>query len=719
MLLAACWLWSCTSATAPQLADSRPEISTAVDQQEQGKFAEAEMSWLAIEKKASASKDKSLLNLARYWLVKLYCEQGQYQKAIPLYEEYLTYKDSQRGDDEYRAVSWNQAELGDLYYRSGKWSTAAAHYNQALEEWTKYGRTPETISILHKLALCNWKDSDAPDPALAFEAACKMYDKMLYMPGLKERRWRFDVDAALMLEDYARFLAEKGDKDESQSVSKRASNIWKQLSDLVAAGRANHAFPGTSSAADSSGNGLAAKEEILKQLAERLCHGGRHVEALKIYDTLFEQQVLALNPSRQVDSTVRAALVKAIYRMKEDCLIAGRRFAATEAGSKDKPGGAPGAINNPYWTEFQALKDQQECFDMHQQLCHKYAWAIPNQAALDALKQNQPIIEIGAGTGYWAYLLRQLGVKIAAYDLNPVPSSGNQWHRGAGRSWTTVLSGDETAVRRSSAQTLFLCWPPEVNRCAYNALRLFNGNTVIYVGEGPGGCSGTAEFHNLLARDWDLVGQIEIPQWPGVYDGLYMYMRKRAGAKPAEHVSDLTGQLDRCRATLGADLAKIAEQSHTVIDDLTALLDRGVKVRFVPGPCRAFFDQKSRTINIASSCSSSRKLLAISHEYAHALLNPTAAPSREKISRQQFIERGLEDESDAVIHELVVARELKSAGITLDKSTERLLSAFDDRGSIAVTNFLNNAQNSATDESYVTHFGRWYDEVVKSTGSRR
>ena len=51
-----------------------------------------------------------------------------------------------------------------------------------------------------------------------------------------------------------------------------------------------------------------------------------------------------------------------------------------------------------------------------------YAWAVPSHEALSAIAEASPrgVVEIGAGTGYWAYELRDRGVSVAAYDIAPV-----------------------------------------------------------------------------------------------------------------------------------------------------------------------------------------------------------------------------------------------------------------------------------------------------------
>lgn len=54
--------------------------------------------------------------------------------------------------------------------------------------------------------------------------------------------------------------------------------------------------------------------------------------------------------------------------------------------------------------------------------CHLYAFAAPNNRALKALADEVPIVEVGAGVGYWALLLKQAGVSVTATDELPTES---------------------------------------------------------------------------------------------------------------------------------------------------------------------------------------------------------------------------------------------------------------------------------------------------------
>lgn len=104
-------------------------------------------------------------------------------------------------------------------------------------------------------------------------------------------------------------------------------------------------------------------------------------------------------------------------------------------------------------------------FEERYRWCKKYSWAIPSMEALDRIAALGPVIEIGAGTGYWAYLLRALGVDVKAFDVAPPGVVGvkNGWHDGA-ETWTKVCQGGPERAAYEAHRTLFLCWPPTPRR---------------------------------------------------------------------------------------------------------------------------------------------------------------------------------------------------------------------------------------------------------------
>lgn len=149
-----------------------------------------------------------------------------------------------------------------------------------------------------------------------------------------------------------------------------------------------------------------------------------------------------------------------------------------------------------------------------------YSWAIPNDEAIAYLVSVSPIIEIGAGSGYWAYLIQQAGGKILPFDINPYK---NNWCEAK---WTEVALGSADTVIEYPTHTLFLCWPPYKEPLAYDALVNYSGNRVIYIGEGWHGATASDEFHQLLNKEWEEELEIEIPQFSGIHDSLISYVRR-------------------------------------------------------------------------------------------------------------------------------------------------------------------------------------------------
>jgi hypothetical protein len=153
-------------------------------------------------------------------------------------------------------------------------------------------------------------------------------------------------------------------------------------------------------------------------------------------------------------------------------------------------------------------------------LQRKYAWAIPNEAALAVLVESSPIIEIGAGTGYWAALASSRGCDVVAVDENP---GRNNWCNHA--PYFDVVKGSTEHVNRHRDRTLFLCWPP-MTSMARSALGQYRGQRVVFVGEGEGGCCADDDFFALLAKRYELARTVDIPQWWGLNDYMAIYERK-------------------------------------------------------------------------------------------------------------------------------------------------------------------------------------------------
>jgi hypothetical protein len=169
--------------------------------------------------------------------------------------------------------------------------------------------------------------------------------------------------------------------------------------------------------------------------------------------------------------------------------------------------------------------DKAPRVDYRRDMVERFAWAIPSDKAITAIAKLSPIVEIGAGRGYWAYLLRKAGADVVAYDL--YPHGHPEWWRpnGDGGAWTEILRGGAIAASRHPDRTLLLVWPP-MTPMAADALRAYRGSTVAYVGEGRSGCTGDDAFHRALDREWQEVRTVSLPNWDGIHDDLTIYRRK-------------------------------------------------------------------------------------------------------------------------------------------------------------------------------------------------
>lgn len=124
---------------------------------------------------------------------------------------------------------------------------------------------------------------------------------------------------------------------------------------------------------------------------------------------------------------------------------------------------------------------------------------------------GQGVVEIAAGSGYWAYQLRQIGVDVIAVDNG---EWADKWHQ----QWSLVVEGDPSAAEQHPDRALMLIWPPYDSPMARAALDFYDGDLVIYAGEGHGGCTAGDAFHDALEREWTEIS--EAPHHP-IFDGIH------------------------------------------------------------------------------------------------------------------------------------------------------------------------------------------------------
>ena len=170
------------------------------------------------------------------------------------------------------------------------------------------------------------------------------------------------------------------------------------------------------------------------------------------------------------------------------------------------------------------VKDiENSAFHQKEKLRKKFAFAIPTTHALRAiLDMGNEVVEIGAGTGYWSYLLSEMGATVRAYD------NGSWSNFFTGDSWYHIRRGGPGMLRHYPDAVALIVWPPYDKPMAFEvAKRLRVGQVLVYVGEGSGGCTGCDKSFGLLESDFEEVDSIHIPQWWGLHDRLEIYRREK------------------------------------------------------------------------------------------------------------------------------------------------------------------------------------------------
>lgn len=229
----------------------------------------------------------------------------------------------------------------------------------------------------------------------------------------------------------------------------------------------------------------------------------------------------------------------------------------------------PPGVENPYWQIVRQMPTSRlrftgepwspESFAYHPEtfkptgpsrndLVRRYSWAITDPASVSFVAEhaNGGLVEIGAGTGYWAWQLSQRGVPVIPYDIAPPDLDENGWCQEKGPDglelrpvFQTVLRGtaQDAALKR---HPLFLCWPP-MSSMAADALAAYRGDRVIYIGEGDWGCTANDDFHEALNADWEEIAEHVGVRWSGINDRITVYRRATSRAsEPAPAAGALT-----------------------------------------------------------------------------------------------------------------------------------------------------------------------------------
>jgi hypothetical protein len=180
---------------------------------------------------------------------------------------------------------------------------------------------------------------------------------------------------------------------------------------------------------------------------------------------------------------------------------------------------------NPYLAAYTEVRDavartttlEEAAYSLRtrERLVRTYAWAIPTEAVIARIVAKGPVVEMGAGGGYWSALVQRSGGDITPFDA-AAPA----------RTWCEVQRGDPSVLDDRTEDALLLVWPPFRSDMAAQCLTRFRGSTLLYAGEGAGGCCGDVVFFRLLERHWQRTERHLLPTWPHIHDTFSVWVRR-------------------------------------------------------------------------------------------------------------------------------------------------------------------------------------------------
>lgn len=192
---------------------------------------------------------------------------------------------------------------------------------------------------------------------------------------------------------------------------------------------------------------------------------------------------------------------------------------------------------------------------------------MPTEPALALLAKHAPLVEVGAGSGLWAGLLRRRGVDVVAYDTaaferrwNAEPGNieeGATLYEPAGAQESFgggVRAGGPGAAAEHADRALVLMWPDYGGKGTYalDALRAYRGDTLVLVGEWAGrtfgsysaalpetGQSFSSDAQAYVEEHFAEVEVMRLPSFPMSLDCVAVYARRAAGRSSLALAADV------------------------------------------------------------------------------------------------------------------------------------------------------------------------------------
>jgi hypothetical protein len=157
----------------------------------------------------------------------------------------------------------------------------------------------------------------------------------------------------------------------------------------------------------------------------------------------------------------------------------------------------------------------------------RFGYGVPCREVIDEVARYGPLLELGAGNGFWSFWLRKKGCDVIATDIGEDnPYTKNKWV-------SDVIQLDAvTALKTFPGRNILIVWPHFTAGWSVEVVQQLKPSQIIcYVGEGPFGCCAPPAFFSELARrQFQMTYMCASPAWPMTTDYLAVYRKTQPNA---------------------------------------------------------------------------------------------------------------------------------------------------------------------------------------------
>ena len=164
---------------------------------------------------------------------------------------------------------------------------------------------------------------------------------------------------------------------------------------------------------------------------------------------------------------------------------------------------------------------------MRDALIAGFTFAIPCREALEFIAgYSRSIVEVGAGTGFWAYQLRRVGVDVVATDK--VGQGESAYHHTVGAHSPIVQLEASEAIAAHPDRDVLAIWPCMEDWLEKAIDQIKPGRKLFYIGESSGGCTANSGFFDKVYDEdqYTEIGSFNMVQWSYIHDQMWVYEKQ-------------------------------------------------------------------------------------------------------------------------------------------------------------------------------------------------